>query len=258
MPGPLFEELWKQRTPLLNFGNGGKSGGNSGNSGNSGDTGGDGLGYPPGPPPPGKVWFRDVDVYGDPIWNLSDSADQVYGSAGADHYGSDLQYKLGLKGIEVDWAQIGNDQKRIANEKAQVAINAKGQAETQRSNKAQEAAIARQRALDAASKAVDSYLKGTELADARRLAAFSEARQLLPFAVNKGQKYSAGFEAGGPLSQAMQGYGFKFQPREVVRQTFKPGELAQTPTSSQIGAGVIDRIGDVERAGAVGQRGVGS
>ena len=212
-------------------------------------------------PGAGRQWVYDP-LYGQwtsetmPEWigNPSSGA----GGAGADHYGADLSYKLGLKGLEVDWAKVGIDRQRIQNEKAMTAIQAKSQAETSRSNKAQEYEARKQRALDAASSAVSAYLKGTELSDARRLASFQEARELLRYQVDPSQEYQAGMGPGGALSQAVQGFGMNFDPQKLPKSVFEPGKLQEAPTTGQIGAGIMSGIGGIKTAGAAGQQGPGS
>ena len=155
---------------------------------------------------------------------------------------AELQYQLGLKGIEVDWARVGNERERTAIERG-------GLAESVRSNKAQEAEQRRMRALDAASQAVSAYLRGTELADARRLSAFQESRALLPSLVSPDQKFFAGQEPGGTLATAAERFGLPFTGSEVQHKQLVPSSLATPPTGGQVGSEVIDYINQVKGAG---------
>ena len=121
--------------------------------------------------------------------------------------------------------------------------------ETTRANKAHEGAVAKQRGLDAASDALQAYLTGTQLADARRLASFQESRELLPYLVSPGQKYQAGLEAGGSLATAAGRAGLPFTPQALPKKTLYPGELAKAPSGAQIGKGIMQQIGTVKAAG---------
>lgn len=194
------------------------------------------------PPPAGRDYGYEVDERGRFSVGLFDlPAGQ--GGAGADHYGADLQYQLGLKGVEVDWAQIDINRQRARVEEGQLA-------EENRSNQAREAAIARQRALDAASNAMQAYTTGTQLADSRRLASLQESRALLPFLVDPNQKYQAGYEPGGPLAAATERFGLPaMQPQEIQRKQLRPGELATAPTEGQIGSGLMAGIEQIRAGG---------
>ena len=128
-------------------------------------------------------------------------------------------------------------------------------AEMARSNKATEAQRARQRALDAASNATDAYIEGTRLADQRRLSAFQEARELLPYMVAPGQQYQAGLEPGGALGTAFGRLGLPFQPQQLPTARFAPSQLAIAPSEQQIGQGILQQIGGIRAAGQPGPGG---
>lgn len=205
--------------------------------------------------PPGKDWYVQPSPYGPQYdeWVLTDLAQ--WAVEGADGGGSsslraaELQYGLGLKGIEVDWARVGIEREGLGIQREGQEIQRQGLAESVRSNKANEAAIARRRALDSAMGAVDSYLKGTQLADARRLAAFQESRALLPHMVNPQQKYFAGQEPGGPLATAASRFGLPFQGQEIQHKQLAPGILAGAPTPQLIGEPIMRKIEAVQEAG---------
>lgn len=203
----------------------------------------------PPPPVPGHTWVIDPTsgqwtLVSIPQWATEGPGGDSSGSAAA-MKAAGLQYDLGLKGLEVDWAQVGIDKDRVGIEREQTAIQRSGQLETVRANKANEAAIKRQRALDSATSAISAYLRGTELSDARRLAAFQESRALLPSLVNPTQKYFAGQEPGGALATTAANYGFGFTPTEIQHKTLSPSSLATAPTGQQIGSDIMSRIRDV-------------
>jgi len=175
-------------------------------------------------------------------WKQADSYFPQDAGDGSSAYNSQLDYQLGLKGLEVDWARVANDRERVAIER-QVA------AEGRRANMAQEAEARKQRALSANATAIDAYLTGTQLADARRLSALQEARALLPSLVSPDQQYFAGQEPGGALSVASARFGLPFSPAEIQHTRLSPGALAQTPTRGDVGSDIINYIGQVQQAG---------
>ena len=184
------------------------------------------------PPPPGYEYGVEEDEYGYRSTSLFRIPE---GEGGASSRAAELNHALGLKQLEVDWARVGIDRDQ--------------QLESSRANKAGEAAAARQRALDAAGNALSSYLEGSRLADARRLAMFEESRQLLPYLVNPEQKYQAGLEPEGALSQAAARSGLSVTPQRLPTKQFNPQALGETPGPQQIGAGVMDYISKLEGAG---------
>ena len=96
-----------------------------------------------------------------------------------------------------------------------------------RHNDAQEKAATADRALAASTSAMSAYLQGTQLADARRLAAHQEARALLPSLVSPDREFFAGTEPGGFLDRFSQKFlGGSTKGVEVVKKTFRPGDLA--------------------------------
>lgn len=163
-------------------------------------------------------------------------------SAAASLRGQDLQHQLGLKGIEVDWA-------RVDIEKQAQRTNQGSLMESIRSNKAQEASQARQRTLDATSNALTAYLKGTELADARRLSAMQESRQLLPYLVDPKQKYHSGLGPGGALQQMQSRRGLAPSTLEMEHKTLTPQVLSAPPTPQLIGGEIMKHIKSVKKAG---------
>lgn len=164
------------------------------------------------------------------------------GAGAASLKNAELDYQLGLKSLEVDWANVGVNRE-------QVAVSRAAQAEEARFNKAQEAMTARQRALDAASEAMQAYLTGSQLADARRLSAFQESRELLPYLVSPNQKYQAGMEPGGTLAAAAARYGLPFNPQELPKKQLTPSALAIAPTNQQIGPGIMTQMQNITAAG---------
>ena len=208
-------------------------------------------------PPPigagaGNQWIFDP-TYG--MWTV-DSAPAPPGgggdgaSAAASLRGHELDYQLGLKGVEVDWARVGIDREQIGINKQLARVQQGELAEATRANKVMEAEKARQRALDAASNAMSAYMTGTQLADARRLASFQEARSLLPHLVDPNQQYQAGYEPGGPLATATERFGLPaMTPQKVQKKTMRPGDLAKAPTNQQIGGGIMSGIQDIRKAG---------
>lgn len=185
------------------------------------------------PPRPGYDYRLTVDDWGEEI--IVDEYALDEGGANASRYNAELDYQLGLKQLEVDWAEARTQQAMAA--------------EAARSNRASEAENARRRALDAASDAAGAYLQGTQLADARRLASFQEARQLLPYLVSPGQEYQAGLAPGGALAVASARRGLPFTPQRLPTQTFDPAELARAPSEQQIGAGVLEQIEPIRQGG---------
>ena len=171
-------------------------------------------------------------------------------SAAASLRGHELDYQLGLKGVEVDWARVGIDREQIGINKQLARVQQGELAEATRSNKVIEAEKARQRALDAASNAMSAYMTGTQLADARRLASFQEARSLLPYLVDPSQRFQAGYEPTGPLATATERFGLPaMTPQKIQKKTMRPGDLAKAPTNQQIGGGIMSGIQEIRKAG---------
>lgn len=208
---------------------------------------------PPIDPGLGRQWVYDP-TYG--MWTTettpSGGGDGGGGgaSAAASLRGQDLDYQLGLKGVEVDWARVGIDREQMDVNRQLARVQQGELAESTRSNKVQEAEAARQRALDAASNAMSAYMTGTQLADARRLASFQEARSLLPSLVDPNQRYQAGYEPGGPLATATERFGLPaMAPQQIQKKTLRPGDLAKAPTRGQIGGGIMSGIEQIKQAG---------
>ena len=212
--------------------------------------------------PEGVIYINKVPFFRDDMGQLrplpKGYLDLLYGdggggdgaSAAAALRGQDLQYQLGLKGIDVDWAKVGLDKQRIAIEQAAQRTNQGSLMEGIRSNKAREAAVARQRALDAASTALSSFLEGSRLADARRLSAFQESRQLLPYLVDPNQKYQAGLAPGGALQQAQERFGLAPSTLGLQKKTLDPRyALEGAPGPRNVGPDVMKYITAVQGAG---------
>ena len=101
------------------------------------------------------------------------------------------------------------------------------QLETVRANEAREAGNAASRALSASTAAMSAYLQGTQLADARRLAAHQEARALLPSLVSEDRKFFAGTGPGESLDRFSKKFlGGPTKGAEVIQRNFRPGDLA--------------------------------
>ena len=115
--------------------------------------------------------------------------------------------------------------------------------EEERANKAAEDSAAANRALSASTSAMSAYLQGTQLADARRLAAHSEARQLLPSLVSPDREFFAGQGPGGFLDQFSQKFlGGPSETVEVQKKVFRPGDLAAgtSAITSAVESGTAD------------------
>ena len=211
------------------------------------------------PPPAGYDYGYEVGITGRPEVGLFKTPSGGGGGGGggdggasiaASLRGQDLDYQLGLKGVEVDWARVGVDREQMGINR-QLARTQQGEhAEMTRANKVGEAEKARQRALDAASNAMSAYMTGTQLADARRLASFQEARSLLPHLVDPNQQFQAGYEPGGPLATATARFGLPpMTPQRIQKKRLRPGDLAKAPSNQQIGGGIMSGIKDIKRAG---------
>ena len=96
---------------------------------------------------------------------------------------------------------------------------------------------------------MSAYLTGTQLADARRLAAAQEARALLPSLVNPNQKYFAGQGPNEALAAASARSGLPFAGSEIVHKQMTPQVLAGAPTPALIGSEIIKHIGATKKAG---------
>ena len=149
--------------------------------------------------------------------------------------GYDIEEMLGLKNVDIDWAKVGVDRQRAAIDKERQLTERQQLSEQIRADKEREAEDRKQRALDAASQAVDAYLRGSQLADARRLAAFQEQRALLPSMVDPNQRYAPGQEPGGAMATMAQRYNLPFAGTEIQHQVMNPGALAAPPSPEQIG-----------------------
>lgn len=172
-----------------------------------------------------------------------------YGSrvaAGATRYAADLDYQMGLKELDVNWAEVGVSRDQIEINRQMAKVQEGELAEVERSNRVTEAQRARGQALDAASNAATTYMEGIRLSDARRLAAFQETRALLPYMVDPGQEFQAGLEPGGPLAGALGGLGLGFTPQRVPTTQIDPSQLALPPTDTQIGSGIMARIDQMQ------------
>ena len=125
------------------------------------------------PPPLGYDYGYEVGITGRPEVGLFKTPEGDSGGSGASVAaslrGQELDYQLGLKWLEVDWARVGLDRDQIGINKQLARVQQGELAEMTRANKVGEAEKARQRALDAASNAMSAYMTGTQLADARRL-----------------------------------------------------------------------------------------
>ena len=170
--------------------------------------------------------------------------------AATSRYGADLDYQMGLKQLDVAWANQGLDRDRVDIERQMAAVQEGELAETTRSNMAQEQQAARQRALDASVSAVNAYLEGSRLADQRRLSAFQETRALLPFMVPEGQEYQAGMEPGGALAQSFGNLGMGFTPQRLPTTRLDPSQLANAPSDAQIGSGLLGGIQGIQQQAA--------
>ncbi len=117
------------------------------------------------------------------------------------------------------------------------------QIETARANVARESNNAANRALSASTAAMSAYLQGTQLADARRLAAHQEARALLPSLVSEDREFFAGTGPGGFLDRFSKKFlGGPTEGAEVIQKNFRPGDLAAGTSGIQsaVEAGVAD------------------
>jgi hypothetical protein len=192
------------------------------------------------------------------LWENMDATDLPSSSGGGGGGGSDpaqiglgyaqlgLETELGRGELDVSRKRLGLDTEI---DRGRLGVERQSQAELMRSNKAREAEDRKQRALDAASSALTSYLRGTELADARRLSAAQEARALLPSLVNPNQKYFGGQGPNEALSQASARFGLPFQGSEIVHKQMTPQVLAGAPTPALIGSEIVKHVKGVKKAG---------
>lgn len=121
--------------------------------------------------------------------------------------------------------------------------------ETERANRAREAEDARRRGLDAATASISAYLRATELADARRLAAVQEQRALLPFMVDPNQQFFSGLGPDSPLAAAAGAFGLPFEPVPIQHTTINAAGLAETPQIP--GGSILDYLNRLQQLGAV-------
>ena len=115
--------------------------------------------------------------------------------------------------------------------------------ESNRAALARESGNNANRALSASTAAMSAYLQGTQLADARRLAAHQEARALLPSLVSKDRKFFGGTGPGGSLDRFSEKFlGGPGERAEVVQKVFKPGDLAAGTSgiNEAVAAGAAD------------------
>ncbi len=115
--------------------------------------------------------------------------------------------------------------------------------ESTRASIAREEGNAAGRALSASTAAMSAYLQGTQLADARRLAAHQEARALLPSLVSEDREFFAGTGPGGFLDRFSKKFlGGPTEGAEVIKKNFRPGDLAAGTSGIQaaVEAGVAD------------------
>ena len=181
--------------------------------------------------------------------DLLSSRASRYGSrvaAQATRYGADLDYQMGLKELDVNWAEVGISRDRVEIERQMAKVQEGELAEVERSNRITEAQRARGQALEAASNASQAYMEGMRLSDQRRLSAFQETRALLPYMVDPSQEFQGGLEPGGPLAGALAGLGLGFTPQRVPTTRLDPMSLATAPTDAQIGSGLLTRLDQMQ------------
>lgn len=154
-----------------------------------------------------------------------------------------LANELKGRGLDLEADRIDVSKRNAATAEASAA-------ESSRANRAREAEAARQRALQASTNALSAYLTGTELADARRLNSFQEARALLPQLIDPDRKFFGGQGPGGFLDQFSQKFlGKPFEGTKVIPKTFNPAELAKAPTPGQIGSEIVSGVADIRSKG---------
>ena len=151
----------------------------------------------------------------------------------------------GIVNLETELNKAGINSQQISDEVLQQRANTEeaGQIETARHNVAAEKNSAANRALAASTAAMDAYLRGTQLADARRLSSFQEARQLLPSLVSPDREFFGGQEPGGFLDQFSEKFlGKPVKGAEVIQKTFNPDRLAAGTSgiTANVAAGAAD------------------
>ena len=139
-------------------------------------------------------------------------------------------------GIEFTKAQTDVLRQNADTREAELKESTRAALERERNNAAN-------RALSASTAAMSAYLQGTQLADARRLAAHQEARALLPSLVSKDRKFFGGTGPGGSLDRFSEKFlGGPGERAEVVQKVFKPGDLAAGTSgiNEAVAAGAAD------------------
>lgn len=138
-----------------------------------------------------------------------------------------LEAELGRGELDLARGQFGLDERRFG-------LEERGFEEQLRQARVAEEMAKRDSLLETANSAMSAFLRSTELADARKLAAFQETRALLPMLVNKNQRYFSGMGPGGTLSTIMGRYNLPFEPVEIQHANLNPMELMQAPPGSDL------------------------
>ncbi len=193
------------------------------------------------PTNPGLISVKGVNpVVDDGFGNVTQAPDvplgqfDITGPGGAEPILDGLT-EAGIKSQEI--------QDEVLQQNANTAEAA--QIEAARANVAREAGNAAGRALSASTAAMEAYLQGTQLADARRLAAHQEARALLPSLVSEDREFFAGTGPGGFLDRFSKKFlGGPTEGAEVIKKNFRPGDLAAG--TSGIQAAVESGVADIK------------
>ncbi len=196
------------------------------------------------PTQPGLISVRGVNApVEDDLGNVTQAPDVDLGQW-------DVSGPGGAEPILDSLTEAGIESQRIKDEVLQQNADTREDelAELNRSNEAREAGNAASRALTASTAAMEAYLQGTQLADARRLAAHQEARALLPDLVAPDREFFAGTGPGGFLDRFSKKFlGGPTEGAEVIQKKFRPGDLAAgtSAVTDAVNAGVADIKGSV-------------
>lgn len=105
-----------------------------------------------------------------------------------------------------------------------------------------DALAGRQFGLNKLTSALSAYLQGTSAVADRRLSAFQQAANLLPFTVDPSQEFFSGFEPEGALASVAGQFGIPSTPAPIQHRQLNVGALAQTPELDPQVAALIQQI----------------
>ncbi len=196
------------------------------------------------PSQPGLISVRGVNpVVDDGFGNQTQAPDVDLGQY-------DITGPGGAEAVLDPLTEAGIESQRIQDEVLQQNANTREDelVESTRAALAREQGNNANRALSASTAAMSAYLQGTQLADARRLAAHQEARALLPSLVSEDREFFAGTGPGGFLDRFSKKFlGGPTEGAEVIQKNFRPGDLAAG--TSGINEAVASGVADIKSKG---------